>query len=499
MIALWMVYSLVLSAGVALAAAILDRAATGSRLQRRWIWSAALALSAGLPAWQIVASRLGGERQKVAPNAKVDDNATPSSPLIGRPQAKLAELLARAESRSLGTVNVALGVTWGVAVVLTLGAYCAATWSLARRRRSWRSAVLDGERVLVAPTTGPAVIGAFHPVIVIPEWSLALPADQRALMLEHERQHMRAKDPVLLHAAGLVTALVPWNLVGWWLVRRLRLAVEMDCDARVLAAGRDARAYGTLLLDVCARRLRSGGLLSPALFERTSSLTRRIIAMHSDRPRFARARFTLGAAAALAIVVVACDMPSPEVVAPDGKNQATKRLYGESQNVVGPHLDAKDLVTTYFPGVARGEGESSILFVVRSSTGTIVLTESQPAGDLVKIANPGGELGAANKVEPRTPKLAEPTRDRVAFATTGTELRMNQVRTPPGAEKGVVLFKVRAATRPGLPSGVGAIAPNDIATIDVSKHAAGTAAPKAVSIVTITLKPGAMVPTTENR
>ena len=318
-------------------------------------------------------------------------------------------------------------------------------------------------------------------------------------MLEHERQHMRAKDPVLLPAAGLVTALVPWNLVGWWLVRRLRLAVEMDCDARVLAAGRDARAYGTLLLDVCARRLRSGGLLSPALFERTSSLTRRIIAMHSDRPRFARARFTLGAAAALAIVVVACDMPSPEVVAPDGKNQATKRLYGESQNVVGPQLDARDLVTTYFPGVARGEGESSILFVVRSSTGKVVLTESQPAGDLVKIANPGGEPRAANKVEPQTPKLAEPTRDGVAFATTGTELRMNQVRTPPGAEKGVVLFKVRAATRPGIPSGVGTIAPNDIATVDVSKHAAGTAAPKAVSIVTITLKPGAMVPTTENR
>ena len=54
------------------------------------------------------------------------------------------------------------------------------------------------------------------------------------------------------------------------------------------------------------------------------------------RPRFVGARITLGVAAALAVVALACDMPSPDVVAPDGTNQATKRLYGEVQSVVGP-------------------------------------------------------------------------------------------------------------------------------------------------------------------
>ena len=201
-------------------------------------------------------------------------------------------------------------------------------------------------------------------------------------MLDHERQHLQARDPILLQAAALVVVLMPWNVVAWWLVRRLRLAVELDCDARVLAAGSDLRAYGNLLLDVCARRVRSGVVLSPALFERTSSLTRRIMAMQPARSRFARVRFTLGAAAALAIVVLACDMPSPEVVAPDGKNQATKRLYGEIQTVVGAGPDAKGLVSAYFPTVARGEGGPVILFVVRSATGQIVLTESQPASEL---------------------------------------------------------------------------------------------------------------------
>ena len=144
-------------------------------------------------------------------------------------------------------------------------------------------------------------------------------------MLDHEREHVTARDPTVLQAAALIAVLMPWNVVTWWLLRRLRLAVELDCDARVLAAGRDSRAYGNLLLDVCARRVRSGVVLSPALFERTSSLARRIMAMQPVRPRFGRTRFTLGTAVALAVVVLACDMPSPEVVAPDGKNQATKR------------------------------------------------------------------------------------------------------------------------------------------------------------------------------
>jgi polyisoprenoid-binding protein YceI len=45
-----------------------------------------------------------------------------------------------------------------------------------------------------------------------------------------------------------------------------------------------------------------------------------------------------------------------------------------------------------------------------------------------------------------------------------------------------------------LPSGVGAIQPDDIASIDITKHAAGVVAPNAVSIISIVLKPGAKVP-----
>jgi hypothetical protein len=236
-------------------------------------------------------------------------------------------------------------------------------------------------------------------------------------------------------------------------------------------------------------------MLSPALFERTSSLTRRILAMHHDRPRFARARITLGIAAAFAVVVLACDMPSPEVVAPDGTNQATRRLYGEMQSVIGPQPDAKVMVSRYFPTVARGEGGPTILFIVKSATGDVVLTEAQPASEAEPLKRPSETPTVEDKIAMREARRAQQASERVGLAMKGTELRMAEVRPAGSLERKVVMLKTPSTARSSLPAGIGAVQPNDIATVDVSKHAPGTLAPKAVSIVTIVLKPGAAVPT----
>jgi hypothetical protein len=56
-------------------------------------------------------------------------------------------------------------------------------------------------------------------------------------------------------------------------------------------------------------------------------------------------------------------------------------------------------------------------------------------------------------------------------------------------------FKVRRqGSAAMLPGGVGTLRPDDIATVDITKHAAGAVAPNAVSVITIVLKPGARVP-----
>ena len=481
MIALWMIYSTVVATILGLAAAVVDRMSSSALRQRRWVWFASLVFSVVVPLWVVVRPAHSSNAGPAPTSRSVVARAGTAGGLEGAPIAEtLAGLLDRANARSLARYDTPVVIGWGVAVALALLAYGAATWSLRHRRRSWRATVVDGEPVLLSTGVGPAVIGAVHPEIVVPEWSLALPREQRALMIEHERQHVRARDPLMLHAAALAAVLVPWNLAMWWLNRRLRLAVELDCDARVLAGGRDVGAYGALLLDVCSRRGRPSVALAPALLERTSSLTRRILAMHPAPVRYQTFRVTLGVAGALCIVVLACDMPTPEMLAPDGKDVASQRVYGKiAAAVPGEGIaGVRQIVSQYFPAVARGDSGGSILIVVKSAEGAVVLTDQRAATELARVRAPRDTAsGRRNTVEgPIT-----------AAASSGPRARERR-------SSAVITTRRSPSGGPRLPGLIGALKPGDIESVDVSKHAAGVVAPNAVSLIVIQRKRGAAIP-----
>jgi hypothetical protein len=96
----------------------------------------------------------------------------------------------------------------------------------------------------------------------------------------------------------------------WYVLARLRLAIELDCDARVLRRGAAPRSYGALLIDMAARGAgtRVGTL---ALADRPSHLERRLLAMRTTRSRFVSLRVgALGAGAAL-LVLAACEAKIP--------------------------------------------------------------------------------------------------------------------------------------------------------------------------------------------
>jgi TonB family protein len=163
--------------------------------------------------------------------------------------------------------------------------------------------------VVLTPDLGPAVTGLGRGRVVLPRWLWRLGATERRLAVAHEREHLRAGDPWLLAGARLLAALMPWNLPLWWGLRRLRLAVETDCDRRVLRAGADPRAYGDLLLSVGERSRPVRGLA--ALAERTSFLERRIDQMTRATTKWRGPKAALAGAVALAAVAVACESPTP--------------------------------------------------------------------------------------------------------------------------------------------------------------------------------------------
>jgi hypothetical protein len=99
-----------------------------------------------------------------------------------------------------------------------------------------------------------------------------------------------------VHALALVLVALPWNLPLWLMARRLRRAIELDCDARVLARYPDVQRYGRVLLAVAQRRGLGAALIAPALAEPVSLTEERIVAFTTNAG--------LGRAARAALLVV---------------------------------------------------------------------------------------------------------------------------------------------------------------------------------------------------
>jgi hypothetical protein len=352
---------------------------------------------------------------------------------------------------------IAVWIATSLTILVTFGA---AAGSLRRRRRQWKARTVDGVPLLVSPDLGPAVVGATDARIVLPEWALELPPAERALMLAHEQEHLRARDPLLLHAAALAAVVMPWNLAVWAMLRRLRVAVEVDCDRRVLRAGGDPVRYGALLLDVAAQRSFSIPIVAPALLERRSSLAVRILAMQTRRPRFPRVHAALCATAAVALIMVACEAPTPEMLAPDGTDKAEVRVYGSATGNVADRSDRgmRELVERRFPEVLAGRVGPSMLIFVSDSAGTVLASERQAAPPNVEARQPAAEApGATAAPEPSR-------RRRSARAAFDSSSLLNRLHS------------------------------EMVQTVDVSKYKGGTFGPDPVSIIWITLKPGNALP-----
>jgi TonB family protein len=211
-----------------------------------------------------------------------------------------------------GGLDRPLMIAWVVLSLLLLGRVLIAVVGLWRQRDRWIPREIDGTPLFVTPDVGPAVVAIPDSRIVVPEWVLALDAPSLATVIRHERQHRAAGDVRLILGGTLAVALMPWNPALWYIRRRLRLAVELDCDARVLTEDPRVDQYGSLLLEI-AQHPRRGSHLAAALTESPSDLEHRIEAMTARPSRRPRVRATLLLVGAAAAVAVACSMDAPDV------------------------------------------------------------------------------------------------------------------------------------------------------------------------------------------
>jgi len=312
-----LVYALVFGALVAVAAAALDACLRLGKRATRGVWIAALGVTiagtALAPARTIVPA--GGPVTFTATTAvpqtpSLADHVVQSLAAVRYMALRMADrMLARIPAARTPSVDRWLTMTWFGASLAVLVLLIAVHAHFRRARRAWPITTLDGTTVRLAPRTGPAVIGLLDPEIVLPAWLMTRARDEQRLVLDHEREHLRAHDPLVLAAAYVAAALMPWHPAVWWMLARLRLAVELDCDTRVLRRGVPPASYGALLIDLAGRS--AGATHTPALGLTLTNLERRLIAMTPHHgPRSYARRGVLGAAALLAFAI-ACNAPVP--------------------------------------------------------------------------------------------------------------------------------------------------------------------------------------------
>jgi TonB family protein len=214
----------------------------------------------------------------------------------------------------LTALDTPLLVGWAAASCAVLVLLALSQQSLRRVAAAGTVRDLDGHCVCLTPGAGPAVVGGLrHATIVMPAWINDLEPRTRALAVRHEAEHLRAGDVRLLGLAVLAVAACPWNPFLWWQVRRLRDAVELDCDLRLVRAGVDVRAYGALLLEVARRA--SLTRMAIALAARPSLLSRRIDHMTPPRSATRGVRAIAGSVLGVLFVVIACEAPTPAIEA----------------------------------------------------------------------------------------------------------------------------------------------------------------------------------------
>jgi beta-lactamase regulating signal transducer with metallopeptidase domain len=265
----WMFYSIVFGGLCALAAYALEGTARAIGLPSRWIWLSAMVATVTTSA--IATVEFVGAANNLLPRRH-------GATWLDGPAATYMQFydsLAHWDlylSPLLWTASAAMAAVFAIAIL-----------RLIQRQRAWLRTSVDGHSVLVSDVEGPAIVGFIKSVIVVPKWALAESERLRSLIMRHELEHQAAGDHLLNALALVVTVVQPWNPAVWWLARRLRLALEVDCDSRVLRNEADRHTYGLLLLEAGARAAGCGPLAVPAFSDPLSSLEERLRVITAER------------------------------------------------------------------------------------------------------------------------------------------------------------------------------------------------------------------------
>jgi TonB family protein len=328
MITAWIFYAILVGSLAGAGALVLEHVLRTFGFPARGVWVGAMVLSVGWPLGHWAWNARPQAPTAVAPPSAPVLEALPEIPATVIPLEPLT--LEVTPDSVLRLLDGPLVVAWALTSLALVFFFALLVLRTHQIRRHWRRGQTRGETVLFSDEWGPAVVGFLRPRIVLPAWSRDLEPRALGLILEHEREHVRAGDLRLMVLAGVLPVLFPWHLPVWWQLARLRGAVEGDCDLRVL--GRNpgqTRPYVNLLLEVGERCSRPSPLVA-MLSEPFTTLRRRIKIMTMRLPSRPWVRGVPFAGIGAFLLALACLAPGPtEVELPGAEALLESRSSGD--------------------------------------------------------------------------------------------------------------------------------------------------------------------------
>jgi TonB family protein len=296
-----------------------------------------------------------------------------------------------------------------------------------------RQAWTHGADVRVASRlSSPATFGS---TILLPACHTAWADSKRAVILAHERAHVRHRDSHIQWLAAVHACIFWFSPLAWWLRRHLAELAEHASDDVVLNGNTDRAGYATVLLEVAQARPTNWIAVSMA----NGCLAKRIERILSEERSGkipARWRRLLAIASVIPMIALAADAtaidPSNAQSVPD------ETLFG--MNTAYPHIVSspplEELKKFYPPAAARDGIDGDVQITVTldeagRATDTLVLSET-PAG--IGFGAAASELAHVFKYSNATGRSASVTY-RVKFAldrsVTSQSAKSDTAESPP--------------------------------------------------------------------
>ena len=268
------------------------------------------------------------------------------------------------------------------------------------------------------------------------------------------------------------------------MLSRLRLAVELDCDGRVLRRGVAVRSYGSLLIDLAGRcsGLRIG---APALADESSHLQQRLIAMTSRKSPLSFTRTIAACALAAVAILAACEAKLPTQTEVDNMTAASAATAAQKSLLFSKDsLDRVDAVNTQYvvDGVSVSAAEANAIPADRIESIDVMKGSGAPngVGMITITTRQPGDTGSAHLFRKRITvdaNMAPP-------APGGPQKHLENF-------SGVIMIDGVRATEAKMQS----LSPEDVVSVTIVKGPAAqkmSTAPEAANgIIIVTTKKGA--------